>query len=651
MQSVDGLAPEDRVCLTGLDHVEAQRWSMARIEEYKSRIRALCLVYNAAAPINHHLPPEVLMRIFGYLNPGSYRQLKYLRVCRQWRDIMLHTPPFWADILSAVPLNMRDVKVWQSQYKRFEFFLNHSSPRPLDLTLRGCPAHVLEALTPHAHRLRSMTLSIEALDVEHLDRLLSVGMPVLEELSVVQLQRPERKVAECNELFATPIHLDPSKFPLLHTLHIPRSLFTTTNAVSSLQYLELTKCICTDCLYTRTQTFTPLLDALNQCPALETLRFEHSLPPHNNDPPPPDRVVSLPALRELHIDDHYPDTSKLLSHLDYPAKTSVTIEGVRFWRREGDNFKRALPPDLTRFHPIVDATEVGIEFGEITILETFAGDAQLLTYTITEFEARNKYDDDNVPMRYISELADMFTPASAITILSITVGMFVRADWVCLLRALPNLVSLDAEGSDGMYGLVPSLRRGPSAGSLLCPALEQLAFFWDYNTGLLCSKTDGVDKIRRVVGQMMLPPKDEDDSDNGSRVSYDSFGVPVFHHRRRDPWDYDSDSDDDENEQKYRDAEAVRMAGNWEPSQPHWEAEEWHSSYPALAFFSSIVGSMLKTRAEHGKALNSLSITVPEQAGGWFCARRLWEPEELQEKLAKRFGNLVPQLIITYDVS
>ena len=102
MQTVDGLAPEDRVCLTGLDHVEAQRWSMARIEEYKSRIRALCLVYNAAAPINHHLPPEVLMRIFGYLNPGSYRQLKYLRVCRQWRDIMLRTPPFWADILSAV---------------------------------------------------------------------------------------------------------------------------------------------------------------------------------------------------------------------------------------------------------------------------------------------------------------------------------------------------------------------------------------------------------------------------------------------------------------------------------------------------------------------------------------------------------------------
>lgn len=421
MQTVStDLAPEDRVCLTGLNHVEAQRWSLARIEEYKARIRQLSSVYNAAAPINHYLPPEVLMRIFGYLHPGSYRQLRYLRVCRQWRDIMLRTPQFWADILSAVKLNMMNVKIWQSRYERFEFFLAHSSPRPFDLTLHGCPAPVLEAVTPHALRLRTMTLSIEAVEVEHLDRLLSVGMPLLEELSIVQLQRPERKEAECNELFATPIHLDPSKYPRLHTLQMPRSLFTTANAVPTLRDVELARCICTDCLYTRTQTFTPLLDALDQCHSLETLRIEDSLPPHDTEPPPaPDRLVSLPALTELHVDDHFPRTSKFLSHLDFPRTTSVTIAGARFWRNEAVNFKRVLPPDLTRFHPIADATEVSIEFGENATLQTYAGETQLLTFTIAEFEERNKYDGDG-PMCYVSELADILSPVSTITILSVS---------------------------------------------------------------------------------------------------------------------------------------------------------------------------------------------------------------------------------------
>ncbi len=553
----------------------------------------------------------------------------------------MHTPQFWADILSNASLDMMNVRTWESRYTRFEFLLAHSSPQPFDLTLRGFPAPVAKALAPHAHRILSMTLEIEASEVQELDRLFSVGMPLLEELSIVQLQRPERKEAECNERFATPIHLGPSKYPRLHTLHIPRSLFTTANAVPTIRYLELARCICTDCLYTTTQTINPLLDALEQCPALETLDFEDSsLPSHDNKPPPaPGRIVRLPALRQLVIDDHSPRISTLLSHIDYPANTSVTIAGVRF-RREGDNFKRALPSDLTRFHPIMEASEVAVDFGETTVLEAYAGERQVLKYTITEFEGRNRYDGDE-PMRYVSELADMFRPVRSVTILTINGGLLLQKDWACLLAAFPNLFCLNTDGFDGAYGLVPALTQSPRTGGCLCPALEKLNFVWNYTSDLRCSKTADVHKIRKVVGRMKLPPPGDDDSDDGSRVSYDSVGVPVYHYRQSDPWGYDRRDDDSDEED--RDAQATRMAGNWKPDQAAWEAEEWDSSYPAVAFFGDMIAAMLKNRVKHGKRLETIAITVPKPRG-WYSV--LWSPAKLQQKLAKRVDGLVGRLTV-----
>ncbi|TFK85362.1 hypothetical protein K466DRAFT_664550 [Polyporus arcularius HHB13444] len=604
----DGLAPEDRVCVTGLNHVQVQSWSLLRIEEYKARICALSFVHNTAAPINHYLPPEVLTRIFGFLHPDSYHQLQYLRVCRQWRALMLHTPRFWADILSAVPLDMECLDTSQSRYRRFEFFLGHSSPRPFDITLRGFSTPAMEALAPHTHRLRSMTLSIKTSQVEHLDRLLAVGMPLLEHLSIVQLLQRVCAVAKCDGLSATPIHLSASKYPRLHTLRIARPLFTTVNAVPTIRDLVLTnwECSCTDGLYWRTRTLTPLLDALDMCPAIETVHVKNSLPPLDADPPTPapGRIVCLPALRDLNIEGDYLRTSKFLSHIDYPPTASVAVAGIQFWH-DSDNFKRALPPDLTRFHPVAHATEVSLKFGHTIVLATYAGGCPLLTYTVTGSEQRRSAGDRS--MRYVSELANIFAPVRTITVLSIFVEMLLDEDWVRLLRALPNLVSLDSKGGCGVPGLLPSLSWGSNTEGCLCPALEELAFYWNYNNQFLCHKDHQDDFIRTLMGQMRMFPV-------GRRGS---------------------------------DAEAERLAGKWKLNRSAWEAEKWHPSYPAVTVFRSVMAAMLKNRAEHGTPLKVLSVYIPEPRLV-FLRAGLWGTEELKERLGKGLEGLVGQLNVMY---
>ncbi|KAI1792279.1 hypothetical protein LXA43DRAFT_351954 [Ganoderma leucocontextum] len=267
----------------------------------KSHIRALRSAYNYAAPINHHLPPEVLMEIFSNVHPTvvpRQRSVPVLRVCRYWRKLVLKTPQFWANLLS--------LPIWDSwDMCRIRVAVARSAPQSLTVSVPYHKPSVVDILVPHASRFSSLEFPL--FETKYLSRILEQDMPRLRHLAI----------CSCPNLT-----LSFPRYPNIRSLQLERTKFYHPIApCTSLRHLKL-KCCNIHPPSSGSVSLVSVHDTLDLFPNLETLYMAYGL----SHEPELMKTIHLPRLRRLEVVDVDIYFLKFLSHLVFPSTTSLVLK-------------------------------------------------------------------------------------------------------------------------------------------------------------------------------------------------------------------------------------------------------------------------------------------------------------------------------------
>ncbi|RDX41930.1 hypothetical protein OH76DRAFT_175675 [Lentinus brumalis] len=341
----------------------------AKVEEYRAKIEELniCLrelrsIRNAAATINSTLPPEVLMHVFRCIEPDDRQHIRIAHVCRLWRSLLRSTSEFWVRLLDpdvSGPIVLSDV--------RHEIIISdivrNSSPLSFGIALpSSCLADVSEGrIVGDLSRLSSLRIVIVHSD--SLNSLSCMSLPCLDTLS---LWYEELGI---HRLTIPPI--SSSQFPRLHTLETNCPLIARRLLSPAIQRLSMgssASFICAIHPYRRAfgaccrmDAAQDVLDIMQRCARLETLRFADCLPVSWLGPDEVGtlEVVRMPSLRALTIVDKAPTVQKLLKSISIPATTRLRYEA----QMDRHRLSKTLPSNLSCLPMLSSIDEAELRIG------------------------------------------------------------------------------------------------------------------------------------------------------------------------------------------------------------------------------------------------------------------------------------------------
>ncbi|KAM5543964.1 hypothetical protein V8D89_002581 [Ganoderma adspersum] len=498
---------EDRMLLNQLAPSQVQEWCLSRIAEHqshnrllrqrygpaarnaisknKSHIRALRSAYSDAAPINHRLPPEVLVEVFSHVHPVVMPRprIPVLRVCRYWRRLLFSTPRFWANLLS-----LPTWKTWNPKHHlgRFQAALVRSALESLILSVPYSNEAIVDILIPHASRLSSLKVGPTWYDVEDMSPILEQHMPRLTRLIILRC---------CGYTQASTLNLNFSHYPNIQSLELERTHFCTPLApYPSLCHLKLKHCTIRPSPTARSvPALCAVHDALDSFPNLETLSMACSL--SDDDPyghvralPELTKAVHLPHLRHLEMADISAYIPHFLSHLVFPATTSLALEPA--YRRDFCHRPTTVPlfPGLNPFPAPNAELSLHLDFrescndGSPARWETHGDGVRPIRVTLPGAAFH-----PTIVCRFTRELAEALAPAPALGVTSLTVEYtcFSRSYWERLLLELPGLrraacgTTLTTKHLAGTLGKrLPAVAAGDHGGEFPCARLEDLVLAW-----------------------------------------------------------------------------------------------------------------------------------------------------------------------------
>ena len=258
---------------------------------------------NNFTPINK-IPLEVFSLIPGYWESDNEDEglITMTHVCRGWREVLIARSSLWT-------------RLFCTNTDKTQVYIKRSKASPLELSLyRSEVVTYLEdaflLVVLHIGRLRSLNVSRDVDLLQNLMQHLSCPIPLLRELVIDTLCDPAPVLED--SLFNGDLSSLRSLTLYGVTTHLP------WKNLSNLTTFEL--------------SFTPegepsitqLLDFFEGAHRLRDITFHHSIPSSSNAPP--ERVLSLPSLKNLTI-DAYPDHSGiLLDHLTIPVGASLILE-------------------------------------------------------------------------------------------------------------------------------------------------------------------------------------------------------------------------------------------------------------------------------------------------------------------------------------
>ena len=457
--------------ISALQHEDVDSWCKLRIDEYKSRIRALRSVYNSAALINR-LPPELLMEVFKNIPHTSKRTrhgaLAALHACRAWYSLICQTPHFWRNFLS-VPRDLSNPS--PRTLALFYFALAHSKSLDLELELFGFPP-LSDVFILTQSRISSLTVTLRSTKEAVALGILLYGEPTqgLQEL----------KITLWDESIEHPKLPPPSLLPNLMTLRIASPLFLPDYVSPSLRHLDL---YYADSNREDGAILRSLLRALQQCPLLESLRIGWSAIPIRDDE---DGIpqgehgwvpVGLHALRSLSIMDRPDIVAAFLRYLRFSdtAQVRLVFSGT-------DNF---LPSQFAALPQLSVADEVRLCMS-CTRPQLEAYRAGALT---VQMKTVDLYPIDGAELlieTYVEEVALLFQALGnrSITTLKIDMSASVLADpphrslntWRDILRAFPDLERLEAPADClGIIAFVLMRKENGAAASAVLEATDDVA--------------------------------------------------------------------------------------------------------------------------------------------------------------------------------
>lgn len=276
-------------------------------------------------PINR-IPPEVLGDIFKtFLNGGDRVQhntclsvsgesdlapLVLIRVCSQWRELIMAMPSLWSSISITVPKSsyIPLTKFWLSRTGECPLSIRlHQSSRPDEMENNATQA-ILSILLLHSYHWRQVDLFFSSPGIQYpINSLTTLSIPLLEDLSLdLKSTRKDSKVDQIWRKFHSA--------PRLQRLywHSPDNELPRYAPWARLTYLNFENDVHVDVL----------LDSLQACESLELLDVVVDSP---LAPSVPIKSLTLERLRHLKIvfltGVHY-----LYDNISLPSLTSLHIE-------------------------------------------------------------------------------------------------------------------------------------------------------------------------------------------------------------------------------------------------------------------------------------------------------------------------------------
>lgn len=300
---------------------DIQQWALAREQLYEdyAHAHAMKSIYNAAAPINQRLPPEVLMRVFACISPKGMGDIRLMHICRSWRAILGRTSEFWVDMLSLP-------KVWAIP-DLLEAILLLSSSRPLALRAASPDVYSSTFMIPHLCRIVDLAIACTNTEFRQFYVLLREGHFVnLERLRLISLggasSTPpafEEETEKCAD----------ACLPRLRHLELSPCFVDDYLVVASITSLSVLASNHGLTWLSNEAVSTPqaLLRALRRCARqLASLHIQFTLPTKGWVPPEHCSPLDLPALLELSVEDALPDpVESFLAAITIPPSSSISI--------------------------------------------------------------------------------------------------------------------------------------------------------------------------------------------------------------------------------------------------------------------------------------------------------------------------------------
>ncbi|KAL1950402.1 hypothetical protein VTO73DRAFT_5526 [Trametes versicolor] len=474
-----GIRAEDTILFDGdaplrLRSSEVESGTQEINKHHLTNIPSLGAIRNSVLTI-YHLPTEILSYIL--LTTGrawaSTKAIRMLHVCRHWRSILMQTSEFWADMLA-----LRGTAFTNNKRELVNILLARSGCQPLRLTypprefIFGVPnLAVAPTLAAHLHRVTDLLLSngLSTSDIQSLADGRFSGLNTLDLTyawmcsgnRVPSLTREDQRAVE-------------TAFPRLRHLTIPSMLFSYFS-VQSVQQLYIRKPLCG-----KGPRPEDLLDGLTRCSRrLRSLNIDQSVLP---DKWPP-CTVPFPILDDLTLEDS--SSERIASFLRFaclPPTTRITIHCPQpdYTTPAHQRLRHLLPESISAIS--VDAAD------ELRIHHRAVSEPAVQWVS----PARWWYERQIYRPRPITYFPRLFSGVHSITTLRLdhyvagpgdSPATFKLVDALPLLATFPHLVrlSLGPPRGDVQYErFVRALAATePSSGSLICPALEELALVRD----------------------------------------------------------------------------------------------------------------------------------------------------------------------------
>nr|VWO96064.1 Uncharacterized protein [Ganoderma boninense] len=332
-----------------------------KLQEYKNHAFTLLAIHNSVSPINN-LPTELFQKIL--INTPSESpwchalwMLSLGSVCRQWRSVLLATPEYWAlGLHTVMDPTFYDCYDEEDLAHGRHLFLARSAPCPLEITMdysSDDSGPGWDAFEDHYDRVT--VLAVRPNDEIDLDCIFDAmtgeqGMKRLERLQVdgryVKLKPRSKKCF---------LDWEAEALPCLGHMEISGHLFCRATTVPSLHTVILMR------PPLDISSLPHLLDALDNCPALATLRLELSHKDDTFQNKTLKRVLDLPKLQNLAITGGVSDVRCLLTALTFPSTTLVELEVLDTGNEQdkGLVLPNVLPPSLSTFdaHQLIDGVD------------------------------------------------------------------------------------------------------------------------------------------------------------------------------------------------------------------------------------------------------------------------------------------------------
>ena len=415
-------------------------------------------VRNNFAPINR-IPPEVLSLIpdcWGRCDMDEVL-IPLTHVCHGWRELFISRSSLWAS------LDCTDVEKTRAYIER-----SKSSPLEISLEKHEGGTYRNDALllvVPHINRLGSLTICGPSDVLPDLSNHLTCPTPLLRKLKINLDFDRDRAPGFPGTLFN-------GDLSSLHRLSLAG--FTTNLPWRNL--VNLTTFKLSHFPGTVDPPFvTRLLDFFASTPLLSNISLRHSIP--NSSNAPPERIVSLPHLKEL-TSTSQRTQSALLNHLLIPngalLEISFTFSG------EDSPIPENLPENLDTFDNLSHITAVNLTFDGMEKFVRLNGPSGGL-YMYGTWTAGNVSFSHTLERRVFRSL-DMFD-LSKVQRLTITKSGSSLPDEIelspifqtlFLMNDLRTLTLIECKNISIIDALNPEKN---NSDTVLCPNLERLVLY------------------------------------------------------------------------------------------------------------------------------------------------------------------------------